>query len=170
MGHEGLPQSIETTEVNDTAELLNTTKDAIDVAKKGKQKEPYLFMVAAVSDFTPKFPKEGKLKKSMLSESWNIELKQTPDILSTLDKTNIKTIAFKAEMDTQNGLKNAQALIENKRVDAVCYNLLQNSESFGTSDNEITFITKESQIPLGKSDKLTLSHKILAQAKALNHE
>jgi len=184
MGNEGLPQSIYTIDVEDTQELLDYTQDAIRVAKKGKmskpsmnstdrhliQKEPYLFMVAAVSDFTPKYPQEGKLKKTMIGETWNLELEQTTDILSSLDKMDIKTIAFKAEMDSEHGLTNAQALLEKKRVDAVCYNLLNNSESFGTSDNEITFITKEKQIPLGKADKLTLSDKILTEAKALLHE
>ena len=184
MGNEGLPQSIYTIDVDDTQELLDYTQDAIRVAKKGKmskpsmnstdrhliQKEPYLFMVAAVSDFTPKFPQEGKLKKSMLGEAWNLELKQTEDILSSLDKMDIKTVAFKAEMDSEHGLANAQALLDQKRVDAVCYNLLNNSESFGTSDNEITFITKEKQTPLGKADKLTLSDKILTEAKTLLHE
>jgi phosphopantothenoylcysteine decarboxylase/phosphopantothenate--cysteine ligase len=184
MGNEGLPQSIYTIDLDDTQELLDYTQDAIRVSKKGKmskpsmnsserhliQKEPYLFMVAAVSDFTPKFPQEGKLKKSMLGESWNIELKQTPDILSSLDKTDIKTVAFKAEMDEKNGLASAEELLEKKRVDAVCYNLLSNSESFGTSDNEIIFITKEKQTALGKADKLTLSEKILEEAKALINE
>jgi len=184
MGNEGLPQSIYTIDVEDTQELLDYTQDAIRVAKKGKmskpsmnstdrhliQKEPYLFMVAAVSDFTPKFPQKGKLKKTMIGKTWNIELKQTADILSSLDKMDIKTVAFKAEMDSEHGLANAQALLEKKRVDAVCYNLLNNSESFGTSDNEITFITKEKQILLGKADKLTLSDKILTEAKALLHE
>ena len=181
MGNEGLPQSIYTIDLDDTQELLDYTQDAIRVSKKGKmskpsmnsserhfiQKEPYLFMVAAVSDFTPKFPQEGKLKKSMLGESWNIELQQTPDILSSLDKTDIKTVAFKAEMDEKNGLASAEELLEKKHVDAVCYNLLSNSESFGTSDNEIIFITKEKQTALGKADKLTLSEKILEEAKAL---
>jgi len=184
MGNEGLPQSIYTIDVDDTEELLDYTQDAIRVSKKGKmskpsmnasdrhliQKEPYLFMVAAVSDFTPKFPQDGKLKKSMLGESWNIEMKQTPDILSSLDKTDIKTIAFKAEMDAQNGLASAQELLEKKRVDAVCYNLLRDSSSFGTEDNEITFITKENQISLGKADKLILSDKILTEAKKLIHD
>ena len=183
MGNEDLPQSIYTIDVDTTEELLDYTQDAIRVSKKGKmskpsmnasdrhliQKEPYLFMVAAVSDFTPKFPQDGKLKKSMLGESWNIELKQTADILSNLDKTDIKTVAFKAEMDAQNGLASAQELIEKKRVDAVCYNLLADSNSFGTEENEITFITKEKQTALGKADKLTLSDKILTEAKALLH-
>ncbi|MFC2073357.1 bifunctional phosphopantothenoylcysteine decarboxylase/phosphopantothenate--cysteine ligase CoaBC [Campylobacterota bacterium] len=184
MGNEGLPESIYTIDVEDTQELLDYTKDAIRVSKKGKmstpsmnssdrhliQKEPYLFMVAAVSDFTPKFPQEGKLKKSMLGENWNIELKQTPDILSSLDKTDIKTVAFKAEMDSQNGFDNAKELLEKKKVDAVCYNLLNNSDSFGTNENEITFITKEKTRALGKADKLTLAFKILDEAKALSNE
>ncbi len=179
MGNEGLPHNILTINVNNTEELLEQTQNALVVARKkinnqssgtshvSHLKKPYLFMVAAVSDFTPKFPQLGKLKKSMLGESWNIELKQTPDILSSLDKTDIKTIAFKAEMDSHNGLSNAKSLLEAKHVDAVCYNLLYNAHSFGTSDNEITFITKEAQIPLGKADKLTLSNRILTQAKEL---
>jgi len=181
VGNEGLPQSIYTIDVESAEEMLEYTRDAIRVSKKGKmskpsmnasdrhliQKEPYLFMVAAVSDFTPKFPQEGKLKKSMIGETWNIELKQTVDILSNIDKTDIKTVAFKAEMDAQNGLASAKALLEEKQVDAVCYNLLTNSESFGTTDNEITFISKEEEIMLGKADKLTLSERILEAAKGL---
>jgi len=184
MGSEGLPSDIYIIDTETSEEILDYTKDAVRVSKKGKmskpsmnssdrhliQKEPYLFMVAAVSDFTPKFPQEGKLKKSMLGESWNVELKQTTDILSSLDKTDIKTVAFKAEMDTQEGLNNAIELLSKKRVDAVCYNLLQDATGFGGDENEITFITKEEQVSLGRADKLTLSHKILDAAKKLSND
>lgn len=183
MGNEGLPSGIYTIDAEDAEEILDYTKDAIRVSKKGKmskasmnasdrhliQKEPYLFMVAAIADYKPKFPQEGKLKKSMLGESWNIELTQTPDILSSLDKTDIKTVAFKAEMDSEEGLNNAVALLTKKRVDAVCYNLLQDATSFGGDENEITFITEEAQVSLGRSNKLTLSSKILDEAKKLSH-
>jgi phosphopantothenoylcysteine decarboxylase/phosphopantothenate--cysteine ligase len=184
-GNEGLPKEVYTIDVDDTQELLGYTQDALRVAKKGKmskaslntpdaieliQKRPYLFMVAAVSDYTPKFPQEGKIKKSMIGESWNIELKQTPDILATLNKDGVTTIGFKAEMDPENGLESARSLLTQKEVDAVCYNLLQNAGSFGTTDNEITFITPDSEVSLGKTDKLSLSFKILEQAKALVDE
>jgi len=184
MGNEGLPNGVYTIDAEDAEEIFDYTKDAIRVSKKGKmskpsmnasdrhiiQKEPYLFMVAAIADFTPKFPQEGKLKKSMLGESWNIELKQTTDILSSLDKTDIKTVAFKAEMDSQEGLKNAVNLLTQKHVDAVCYNLLKDATSFGGDENEITFITKEKQVPLGRADKFTLSQKILDEAKKLSND
>ena len=73
-------------------------------------------------------------------------------------------------MDSQEGLNNAIALLTKKRVDAVCYNLLQDATSFGGNENEITFITKDSQTPLGRTDKLTLSVKILEEAKKLSDD
>jgi len=184
-GAEDLPRDIYVIEVEDTQEMLDYTKDAVRVAKKGKmsrasmnsadprhliQKIPYLFMVAAVSDYTPKFPQAGKLKKNTLGEAWNLELKETPDILSSLDKFDIKTVAFKAEMDEKHALEHAKALLEKKKVDAVCLNVLKDSESFGTDENEILFVTKERVKDLGKADKLTLAEKILDEAKALEKE
>ena len=183
MGKEGLPSTLYTIEIDDAKEMLAYTQDAIRVAKKGKmskpsmnasdrhliQKTPYLFMVAAVADFTPKFPQEGKLKKATLGDSWHIELEQTPDILSSVDKTDIKTVAFKAEMDSKEGLHNATSLLTQKSVDAVCYNLLKDATSFGGNENEITFITKTSQVALGRANKLTLSNKILDEAQKLSN-
>ncbi len=125
-------------------------------------------MAAAVSDYRPKFPQDGKLKKSLLGESWSLELTQTGDVLSSLNKDGIQIVAFKAEMDSEQGLDNAKSLLDQKGADAVCYNYLKDSNSFGTDENEITFITKEQEKPLGKADKLTLALKIIETAKALS--
>lgn len=183
--HTDIPQEIYTIDVEDTQEMLEYTVDAVRVAKKGKmskatmnssdpihliQKRPFLFMAAAVSDFTPKYPQIGKMKKSDIKESWNIDLKQNPDILSSINKENLTTIGFKAEMDAKRGLANAQSLIETKGVDAVCYNLLQDSSSFGTNSNQITFITQADSVDLGESDKLTLAFRILDQCRKLKNE
>jgi phosphopantothenoylcysteine decarboxylase/phosphopantothenate--cysteine ligase len=83
---------------------------------------------------------------------------------------DIKTIAFKAEMDAENGLEHAKQLLSNKSVDAVCYNLLQDSNSFGTEENEISFITANNITSLGKADKLTLSNTILLEAQRLAND
>jgi len=178
----GLPNGIYTIDVESAEEMLDYTVDAIRVAKKGVmskasmnssdprmliQKMPFLFMAAAVSDFKPKFPQNGKLKKSVLGESWTLELTQTPDILSSINKDGIRTVAFKAEMDAAHGMEHAKTLLDTKEVDAVCYNLLQGSESFGTTEHEIEFITADHITPLGKTDKLTLAFKILNEARKL---
>ncbi len=183
--HSDIPNEIYTIDVENAEEMLEYTIDSIRVAKKGKmskatmnssepihliQKRPYLFMTAAVSDFTPKFPQVGKIKKRDIGESWNIELKQNPDILSTINKDGITTIGFKAEMDRENGLESAKEMLKKKSIDAVCYNLLRDSESFGTDSNSIVFITEKSDIDLGYADKLTLSFKILDESQKLNNE
>ncbi len=179
---EDLPQHIHTIDVESSDEMYDYLKDSIRISKKGKmskpslvndealqliQKEPYLFMAAAVSDFVPRFPQEGKLKKRDLGESWSLELKQNIDLLSTLDRSGIKTVAFKAEMDADESIKNASSLIDTKEVDAVCLNLLKDSSSFGTNDNQIDFITAHGIDSLPKEDKLSLSLSIIDKAAVL---
>ncbi|MCB4743804.1 MAG: bifunctional phosphopantothenoylcysteine decarboxylase/phosphopantothenate--cysteine ligase CoaBC [Sulfurovum sp.] len=179
---EGLPSNIYTLNVESAQEMLDYTVDAVRVSKKGImskasmnstnprmliQKTPFLFMAAAVSDYKPTFSQNGKIKKEILGKTWQLALIQTPDILSSLNKDGIQTVAFKAEMDAQHGLDNAHTLLHTKKVNAVCHNLLLDSSSFGTEENEITFITPEHTVSLGKRDKLTLAIKILNEAKKL---
>jgi phosphopantothenoylcysteine decarboxylase/phosphopantothenate--cysteine ligase len=180
--HRDIPSEIYTIDVQSANEMLEYTIDAVRVSKKGKmshatmnssepphliQKRPYLFMVAAISDFTPKYPQVGKIKKSDIGEDWSIALKQNPDILKEVNKDGLTTIGFKAEMDSQQGLEHAKALIPNKGVDAVCYNLLQDSNSFGTTKHNMTFITNNQITPLGEADKLTLAFRILDASQKL---
>jgi phosphopantothenoylcysteine decarboxylase/phosphopantothenate--cysteine ligase len=168
MGFGDLPLDIKRVEASSAEDILQETQKGITaVTTQESEPMPYLFMVAAVADFKPTAPKEGKVKKSSVGTLWNIELEQTTDVLATIDKSKIKTVGFKAEMDSQEGLNNAVALLEKKGVDAVCYNLLSDAKSFGGSDNEITFITKERQTPLGRTDKLTLATKIIDHSKGL---
>ncbi len=183
--HTSIPKEIYTIDVESSEEMLEYTIDSIRVAKKGKmsratmnssnpihliQKKPYLFMASAVADYTPKFPQVGKIKKSDIGSNWSIELKETPDILSNINKDNLTTIAFKAEMDSENGFNNAKSILKRKSVDGVCYNLLRGSESFGTDDNSIIFVTDNSSVNLGHSDKLSLSFKILDESKNIENE
>lgn len=167
MGRDGLPLAIKTKSFEDAQELLALTQDAINNAVQPHTKKPFLFMVAAVADFTPSSPQRGKLKKSTLGESWSVPLKQNPDILSTLTKDAITTIGFKAEMDSQEGLNNAIKLLKAKNVDAVCYNLLEDAKSFGGDSNEITFITPTHIDALGRGLKLPLAFKIVDSAKGV---
>jgi phosphopantothenoylcysteine decarboxylase/phosphopantothenate--cysteine ligase len=185
MSHEEVPSDVYTIDVESAQEMLDYTVDAVRVSKKGKmskatmnssepvhliQKRPHLFMAAAVADFTPKYPQIGKMKKSDIGETWNIEMKQTEDVLTAVNKLGLVSVAFKAEMDKENGFSYAKSLIENKNVDGVCYNLLKDSQSFGTDDNTITFITAEKSIDLGHGSKLDLSFKILDESQKLNNE
>ncbi len=180
-----LPQGIHIIEVESSEEMREYLVDSIRVAKKGKlskpslihdepigliQKEPYLFMAAAVSDYIPMYPQEGKLKKEMLGESWNIAMKQNIDLLSSINKEGLKTVAFKAETDTATATANATKLLTAKGVDAVCLNIIDDNNPFGGDTNQIDFITKGATSKLPSSDKLTLAFEVLQQAQLLQKE
>ena len=84
-GYENLPKGIHLIKVDGSLEMYEYLVDSLRVAKKGVLtkptlmdnstptlilKKPYLFMVAAVSDYLPTYPQNGKLKKELkLSES-----------------------------------------------------------------------------------------------------
>ena len=177
-----LPEDIHTIDVEDSKEMLEYLNDSVRIAKKGKlskpslidseqiqliQKKPYLFMAAAVSDYVPKFAQEGKLKKDALGDQWDLQLTKNIDILSSVDKTDIATIGFKAEMDADNALKNATNMLDKKELDAVCLNILQDSNSFGSDTNKIEFIIADKIESIDNSDKLSVAYEILEHAKNL---
>ncbi|MDD5360064.1 MAG: bifunctional phosphopantothenoylcysteine decarboxylase/phosphopantothenate--cysteine ligase CoaBC [Sulfurovaceae bacterium] len=181
--HDSIPKNIYTIDVESATEMMDFTIDAIRVAKKGVmskpsisnpdsialiQKEPYLFMVAAIADFTPTYPQVGKIKKSDIGEHWEIKLKQNPDILNSIDKNGIKTVAFKAEMNKENGLKNAYSLMKQKSVDAVCYNHISEENNFGSDENKIVWITDNEEVNFDKKDKLSLAFDVLETSKKLS--
>jgi len=175
-----LAEDIHTIDVDDSSEMLEYLNDSIRIAKKGKlskasimdseqihliQKKPYLFMAAAVSDYVPKFAQEGKLKKDTLGDEWDLKLSKNIDILDSIDKTDINTVGFKAEMDSENAHKNATSMIDNKELDAVCLNILQDSSSFGSDTNKVEFIKADKIESIAYADKLTVAFEILEHAK-----
>ena len=164
---QSLPQTMTQTQVESSHNMQTSLVNAIDTAKKENLKKPFLFMAAAVSDFIPSTPAQGKLKKSDIGTTWSLPLQQNNDLLSSINKEGLYTIGFKAEMDAEKGLNNAKAMLTKKGLDAVCFNLLINSASFGTDNNAIEFITKTSQNTLASMDKLSLSLEVLTLCKSI---
>jgi phosphopantothenoylcysteine decarboxylase/phosphopantothenate--cysteine ligase len=169
-----LPSDIHVIEVQGSKEFKQYLDDSIRIAKKPILikptmtndlsqsqtilKKPYLFMVSAISDYIPKYPQDGKIKKDMIGSDWSLELKENIDILSSLNKNDIYTVGFKAEMDVDNAIQNAKNSISKKNIDAVCLNVLKNSNSFGTTDNNIQIFTKDNKnIKFDTKDKILLS-------------
>jgi len=124
-------------------------------------------MAAAVSDYRVKYPQDGKLKKNTLGNEWSIELTQNPDILKTINKDGIVTVAFKAEKDENIAIDSAKKLLEDKQVDAVCLNVLKKDNNFGSDYNEIKFITKNEIKDIPLMPKIDVAFKILEYSKEL---
>ncbi|QSZ41672.1 bifunctional phosphopantothenoylcysteine decarboxylase/phosphopantothenate--cysteine ligase CoaBC [Sulfurimonas aquatica] len=174
-----LPLEINTFDVEDTQEMLECLSDSIIISKatlscsdtvKPIHKKPYLFMAAAVSDYVPESVESGKLKKDKLGDAWQLPLKKNIDILNSIDKEGISVIGFKAEMDALNATKNATNMLNTKRLDAVCLNVLKDSSSFGTDSNAVDFITASQTTSIPRADKLTIAFEILKNAKKLQEQ
>ena len=156
---QNLPKSMENLEFlsfKSSAELLEILKN------KKLAKDDLLVMAAAISDYIPSQKAKGKIKKS--GANLNLELKENIDILSSLKELKCKKIGFKMEMDEQSALSSAKNMLENKALDAVCLNVLKAQNYFGSEQNEVLFITKNSQ----KMLKMASKHEIAAQIVGLS--
>ena len=156
---QNLPKSMENLEFlsfKNSADLLEILKN------KKLAKDDLLVMAAAISDYIPSQKAKGKIKKS--GANLNLELKENIDILSSLKELKCKKIGFKMEMDEQSALSSAKNMLENKALDAVCLNVLKAQNYFGSEQNEVLFITKNSQ----KMLKMASKHEIAAQIARLS--
>ena len=140
---------------------VKTLKEKLDNLTPNNE---YLFMAAAVSDYSPT-PTKGKIKKEDLnSDKWILELHKNIDILASIN--NIKKIGFKAEYDEKNGLNSAKKALISKNCDAICLNLLTKN-SFGSDENEVVFIAKDKEVLLTQDSKLNIAKKIIKEVKSV---
>jgi phosphopantothenoylcysteine decarboxylase/phosphopantothenate--cysteine ligase len=125
-------------------------------------KNDYLFMAAAVSDYSPIYTK-GKIKKDKLnSDIWSLKMKKNIDILASIN--GIKKIGFKAETDEENALNSARKALISKNANAICLNLLTKN-NFGSDKNEVIFITKNNEIKIPQNSKREIAKKIIELSK-----
>ena len=157
-GLEFAPNGINKIQVYNTLEFKENLEK--ELKNNQSEKKPYLFMVAAISDYIPSVKVDGKIKKESLGETWNMELKKNIDILASIEKDNIFTVGFKAEMDKVNAKINAKNMLKNKNLDAVCLNVLDESNTFGDDSNKIELIFEDNSKDFS-GNKLDISFSIL---------
>jgi phosphopantothenoylcysteine decarboxylase / phosphopantothenate---cysteine ligase len=182
---EDLPRDLRSLQVESTEEMAKYIEDGIRTSKKGvlekntltstdspklMQKKPYFFSIAAVSDYTPKFPQEGKLKKEDIGENWSLDLKKNQDILASSDKNGIYTIGFKAEFDEEKAKENASSMLTKKNLDGVCLNILGNNVNFGSNHSQIELLMKDESFTFNTKDKLSLAIEILQKLAEVSGE
>ena len=162
---QNLPKSMENLEFlsfKNSADLLEILKN------KKLAKDDLLVMAAAISDYIPSKKAKGKIKKS--GANLNLELKENIDILSSLKELKCKKIGFKMEMDEQSALSSAKNMLENKALDAVCLNVLKAQNYFGSEQNEVLFITKNSQKMLKMASKYEIAAQIARLSENLSED
>ncbi len=129
-----------------------------------------LLMAAAVADFRPQAPVDGKIKKGG-RKHLTIELEPTADVLCGLseERGNGQTlVAFAAEHGSA-GLESARAKLSAKRVDAVVFNDISRPDIGFESDlNEVTILTSAgAEILLPRASKQSIASEILDTVERL---
>ena len=101
---------------------------------------------AAVADYKPVVTEQQKIKKK--DDELVLKLVKNPDVLGWAGKnksSNQFLVGF--ALETNDALENAKRKIENKNLDVIVLNSLENlGAGFGYDTNKITLITNQNQV------------------------
>ena len=120
----------------------------------------FIFMVAAISDFTPVNYSNNKIKSD--SNIQNIKLEKTIDIMGKIiSKSNAIKIAF--ALETENGKDNAIKKLKSKKADYIVLNYAnEEGAGCGVDTNHIYIYSKSGEFKeFNKNTKLRLAHKLI---------
>ncbi|MCD7854351.1 MAG: bifunctional phosphopantothenoylcysteine decarboxylase/phosphopantothenate--cysteine ligase CoaBC [Clostridiales bacterium] len=151
---------------NTTAEIpygmnivgVKSALDMFNAFKAHYEESDYIFMAAAVADYTPLKKAENKIKKT--DGDMNIELKRTDDILKFLgEHSDGKRKICGFSMETENLLNNSRKKLLSKNVNMIAANSISEAGSgFGTDTNKMILITENEnrELPLMSKDDCAL--------------
>ena len=144
-----------------------SAQDMYDAITANAPTSDFIFMAAAVADYTPVECADNKIKKQ--DGDMSIPLKRTQDILGWLGEHRVPgQILCGFSMETQNMLENSRGKLTKKHVDMICANNLKvPGAGFGVDTNILTLITREAVTELPKMSKEDAANAILDAALAL---
>ena len=131
--------------VPDGVEVVETPT-AADVEREARNRSAaadVVVMAAAVADYRPSEPIEGKRAKT--DEAWKLELERTVDVLAALgerERNGQVLVGFGAETGKA-GLDRKRRMLTDKNLDLVVYNDVSvTGIGFDAPENEVTLLTR----------------------------
>lgn len=146
-----------------------SAQDMFEAITAHAPQSDYIFMAAAVADYTPTQYADDKIKKH--DGDMQIPLKRTKDILGYLgEHRRDDQIICGFSMETRDMLENSQKKLQKKNVDMICANNLKvPGAGFGVDTNVITIITQTDITELPLLSKEEVSNSILDKAISISH-
>ena len=139
---------------------IQTAVEMKEAVEKAVKKADALIMAAAVADYQPKASATQKIKKK--SETLNLELVRTPDILSEL-KGKFLRVGFAAESEKL--VENAKKKLREKKLDIIIANDITQSV-FGADTNKVTIIDRKGKVEdLPRLSKREVAERILERVR-----
>lgn len=157
------PDGVEWIEVGSAAELAQATRGAFPEAD-------LLFMAAAVADFRPRAPEQGKIAKRE-HDGLLVELEPTEDVLAGLagDRRPDQTVVGFAAEHGSGWIERARGKLERKGLDAVVVNdISQPGVGFDVDENEVVVITDAHERRVPRGSKVAVARVILDEVEQLS--
>jgi phosphopantothenoylcysteine decarboxylase / phosphopantothenate---cysteine ligase len=130
-----------------------------------------VLMAAAVADYRPKKPEEGKRPKDQ--EMWSLELEPTEDILTELGSRSRDSergrvlVGFAADAG-ERGLERARKKLANKRGNLFVYNdVSQPGIGFEAEENALVLVSDRGEKQIGRRSKEECAVAILDEVEGL---
>jgi phosphopantothenoylcysteine decarboxylase/phosphopantothenate--cysteine ligase len=141
-----------------------------DIAREvlARDEADVVVMAAAVADYRPAAPVEGKRAKD--GDHWTVELEPTVDVLAELGrrKTNGQVLVGFAADEGGRGLERAREKLANKRGNLFVYNDVSRSDiGFESDFNELVLLTPAGDRAVSRRSKEECAVAILDEVETL---
>jgi phosphopantothenoylcysteine decarboxylase/phosphopantothenate--cysteine ligase len=151
---------------------VQTAEEMNEAVQARRETADYVFMAAAVADYTPADPSSTKRKKEDKDEDLALHLRRTPDILKMLGahkRPDQVLIGF--ALETDDALENARHKLEEKNLDWIAVNNpTEEGAGFGPT-NRVTLLRRNGpaeELPL--MPKADLAEALLDRVLAAHQE
>jgi phosphopantothenoylcysteine decarboxylase/phosphopantothenate--cysteine ligase len=132
---------------------VRTAEEMLEAASRIAVDSDIIIGAAAVADYRPLHPSQGKVRRS--TENLSLELTPNPDIIAELAKRypSARTIGFAAEPDSS--IEEAKAKIVRKGLFAIAVNDVSRADiGFESDSNELTLVFPDGRtLQSGKGSK-----------------
>jgi phosphopantothenoylcysteine decarboxylase/phosphopantothenate--cysteine ligase len=127
-----------------------------------------IVMAAAVADYRPSTPSEGKRTKD--GSTWTVEFEPTADVLAAIGayrKSGQVLVGFAADAG-ERGLERAREKRLAKRADIFVFNDVSRSDiGFDAPDNEVVVVSREGERLIEKAPKRVVASAVLDEVERL---
>ena len=154
--------AIDLVAVETAAQLAAATREAFGGAQ-------VVLMAAAVADFRPAAPAEGKLAREG-SGGLELRLEETEDVIAGLAserQADQVVVGFAAEHGPE-AIARAREKLERKGLDAIVFNDVSRSEiGFDSERNEVTIVERDGEHDVALAGKAEIADAVLDRVDAL---
>jgi phosphopantothenoylcysteine decarboxylase/phosphopantothenate--cysteine ligase len=138
------------------------TAAELERAVLGHADADVVVMAAAVADYRPREPEQGKRPKD--EREWTVPLEPTNDVLAELGARRRQgqvLVGFAADSG-DGGLERARQKLERKRTDLIVFNDVSRSDiGFDAADNEVVLVSARAERRIRKAPKERVAGEIM---------